>query len=159
LPSIWWIEQKLALDREMACDDAVLAHSGMPHAYAECLAHVAERSFLRRQLALAQAAVARLRQLTVRVTKILDPSRPQPSHMWKPAVPAVVVIAGLCVFSASQAPTLIGFSNETPATIATAVPAIDNQTQLGSQREVKQAAASARPGPSTMAKPPIVTAK
>jgi hypothetical protein len=111
---VWWIERKLALDREMACDDAVLAHSGTPHGYAECLARVAERSFLRRQLALAQAAVSRLKQLTVRVAKILDPNRPQPSRMWRPAVPAVVVVAGLCVFTASQGPELIGFANGSP---------------------------------------------
>ena len=114
VPSVWWIERKLALDREMACDDAVLAHSGTPRGYAECLAHVAERSFLRRQLALAQAAVTRLQQLTVRVAKILDPNRPQPARMWKPAVPAVVVVAGLCVFSVSQAPQLIGFADDGP---------------------------------------------
>jgi len=53
LPSVWWIERRLSLDREMACDDAVLVHSGTPAGYAECLAHVAERSFLRRQIALA----------------------------------------------------------------------------------------------------------
>ncbi|HXO37777.1 MAG TPA: M56 family metallopeptidase, partial [Candidatus Acidoferrum sp.] len=77
LPSVWWIERRLSLDREMACDDAVLAHSGTPRVYAECLAHVAERSFLRRQFALAQAAVGRVRQLTERVTMILDPDRPR----------------------------------------------------------------------------------
>jgi beta-lactamase regulating signal transducer with metallopeptidase domain len=111
LPSVWWIEQKLSLEREMACDDAVLAHSGAPREYAECLAHVAERSFLRRQLAMAQAAVTRIWQLTARVTKILDPSRPQPSKLWKPAIPTVVVVAGLCVFSASHAPMLISFTD------------------------------------------------
>ena len=30
LPSVWWIERRLSLDREMACDDAVLVHSGTP---------------------------------------------------------------------------------------------------------------------------------
>jgi beta-lactamase regulating signal transducer with metallopeptidase domain len=60
LPSVWWIERRLSLDREMACDDAVLAHSGSPRGYAECLARVAERSFLRRQIALAQAVVGRV---------------------------------------------------------------------------------------------------
>src|SRR6201996_7780031 len=93
LPSVWWIERKLSLDREMACDDAVLARSGTPHGYAECLAHIAERSFLRRQIALAQAAVGRVRQLTARVTRILDPERPKSTQMWKPAVPVVMVVA------------------------------------------------------------------
>jgi len=121
LPSVWWIERKLALDREIACDDAVLAQSGTPRGYAECLAHVAERSFLRRQLALAQAAVSRIRQLTVRVAKILDPNRQQSTRVWKPAIPVVVMAAGLCVFSASQAPELIGFADDTPA--ASTIPA------------------------------------
>jgi beta-lactamase regulating signal transducer with metallopeptidase domain len=115
LPSVWWIERRLALDREMACDDAVLEQSGTPRGYAECLARVAERSFLRRQLALAQAAVSKLRQLSVRVTRILDPNRQQQTRIWKPAIPAVMVAAGLCAFSASQAPSLIGFSDSAPA--------------------------------------------
>jgi beta-lactamase regulating signal transducer with metallopeptidase domain len=114
LPSVWWIERKLSLEREMACDDAVLAQSGTPRGYAECLAHVAERSFLRRQLALAQAAVSRVRQLSVRVAKILDPNRQQSTGVWKPAIPVVVVAAGLCAFSASQAPELIGFADDAP---------------------------------------------
>lgn len=111
LPSVWWIERRLSLDREMACDDAVLVHSGTPVGYAECLAHVAERSFLRKQIALAQAAVGRVRQLTARVTRILDPERPQATQLWKPAVPAVMVIALLCAVPASFTPELIGFSD------------------------------------------------
>jgi len=118
VPSVWWISGKLTLEREMACDDAVLEQAGSARSYAECLAHVAEKSFLRRQLALAQAAVTRLKQLTVRLKKILDPNRPQAARAWKPAVPAVVVVAGLCVFSASQGPQLIGFSDGTSQAVA-----------------------------------------
>jgi beta-lactamase regulating signal transducer with metallopeptidase domain len=114
VPSVWWIERRLALEREMACDDAVLAQAGTARGYAECLAHVAERSFLRRQLRLAQAAVTKLRQLTVRVAKILDPNRPKAARVWRPAVPAVIVTAGLCVFTASQGPQLIGFVDGGP---------------------------------------------
>jgi beta-lactamase regulating signal transducer with metallopeptidase domain len=115
LPSVWWIERRLSLDREMACDDAVLVHSGTPHGYAECLAHVAERSFLRKQIALAQAAVGRVRQLTERVTRILDPNRPRATQLWKPAVPVVMVVAMLCAVPASFTPELIGFGDNTPA--------------------------------------------
>jgi bla regulator protein blaR1 len=112
LPSVWWIERRLSLDREMACDDAVLVHSGTPHGYAECLAHVAERSFLRKQIALAQAAVGRVRQLTARVTRILDPERPRATQLWKPAVPVVMVVALLCAVPASFTPELIGFADD-----------------------------------------------
>ena len=115
LPSVWWIERRLSLDREMACDDAVLVHTGTPAGYAECLAHVAERSFLRRQIALAQAAVGRVRQLTARVTRILDPERPKATQLWKPAVPVVIVVALLCAVPASFTPELVGFADEAPA--------------------------------------------
>ncbi|HET8888470.1 MAG TPA: M56 family metallopeptidase [Candidatus Angelobacter sp.] len=111
LPSVWWIERKLSLEREMACDDAVLAHSGSPRGYAECLARVAERSFLRRQIALAQAVVGRVRQLTTRVATILDPDRPRAAHLWKPAIPVVMALAGLCALPASFAPELVSFSD------------------------------------------------
>ena len=118
LPSVWWIERRLSLDREMACDDAVLVHSGTPVGYAECLAHVAERSFLRKQIALAQAAVGRVRQLTERVTGILDPDRPRATQLWKPAVPVVVVVALLCAVPASFTPELIGFADGAPVATA-----------------------------------------
>jgi len=116
LPSVWWIERKLSLDREMACDDAVLAHSGTPRGYAECLAHVAERSFLRRQIALAQAAVGRVRQLTTRVAMILDPNRPPATQLWKPAIPVVILLAGLSALPASFTPSLVNFADDAPAT-------------------------------------------
>jgi beta-lactamase regulating signal transducer with metallopeptidase domain len=111
LPSVWWIERRLSMDREVACDDAVLAHSGTPHAYAECLALIAERSFLRRQLALAQAAVGRMWQLTARVAMILDPNRPKATQLWKPAIPVVMVVAGLCALPASLTPSLVSFAD------------------------------------------------
>jgi beta-lactamase regulating signal transducer with metallopeptidase domain len=114
LPSVWWIERKLSLDREMACDDAVLARSGSPRGYAECLAHIAERSFLRRQIALAQAAVGRVRQLTTRVAVILDPNRPRATQMWKPAIPVVIVLAGLSALPASFTPSLVNFADDAP---------------------------------------------
>ncbi len=115
LPSVWWIERKLSLDREMACDDAVLAHSGTPRGYAECLAHVAERSFLRRQIALAQAAVGRVRQLTTRVAMILDPNRPPATQLWKPAIPVVILLAGLSALPASFTPSFVNFADDAPA--------------------------------------------
>jgi hypothetical protein len=114
LPSVWWIERRLSLDREMACDDAVLVHSGTPLGYAECLARVAERSFMRRQIALAQAAVGRVRQLTERLSRILDPDRPRATQLWKPAVPVVMVIALLCAVPASFTPELVGFADDAP---------------------------------------------
>jgi beta-lactamase regulating signal transducer with metallopeptidase domain len=134
MPSVWWMERRLSLDREMACDDAVLAQAGSPLEYAECLAHVAKRSFLRRQLALAQAAVGRVWQLTERVTMILDPDRPRATQLGKAAVPLVVVLAGLCAFPASFTPELVGFADA--AATAQARPAKFSST---TEKEMAQA--------------------
>jgi beta-lactamase regulating signal transducer with metallopeptidase domain len=116
-PGVWWIERKLSLDREMACDDAVLAQIDTPRVYALCLARVAERGFLRRQMALAQAAVDRVRQLTQRVTRILDGNRPRSTQLWKPALPMVAAIALLCAVSTSRTPRLVSLHDDQLATI------------------------------------------
>ena len=73
---------------------------------------LAEDTVLRRQVALAQAVVGRVRQLTTRVATILDPERPRAAHLWKPAIPVVMVLAGLCALPASFAPELVSFSDQ-----------------------------------------------
>jgi beta-lactamase regulating signal transducer with metallopeptidase domain len=121
-PGVWWIERKLSLDREMACDDAVVARAENPRVYAECLATVAEKSFLRRQYALVQAAVDRVRQLSLRLASILDRDRPQTSRLWKPALPMVTAFAVFCAFSVSWTPELVRLSGP-PAMAASKVSA------------------------------------
>jgi beta-lactamase regulating signal transducer with metallopeptidase domain len=106
-PGVWWMERELSLHREIACDDAVLAQTSSPRTYAECLARVAEKSFLRRQIAMAQAAVSRVRQLTVRVARILDPNRAATTQIWKPAIPAVAALALVSGISVAHAPELV----------------------------------------------------
>jgi hypothetical protein len=119
-PAVWWIEKRVSLEREMACDDAVLAESDDPRAYAECLVHLAERSVIRRGVALAQAAVGRIRQTTMRVAQILDVNRPvRTGSVWKPAVSLVAGFALLSVVGVSRAPQLVAFEESEPqATIA-----------------------------------------
>lgn len=106
-PAVWWMDRELSLQREMACDDTVLAQTASPQTYAECLARVAEKSFMRRQIALAQAAVNRMRQLSARVGRILDPNRGESTKSWKPAIPAVVALALISGVSVSSAPELV----------------------------------------------------
>lgn len=107
-PVVWWIERKLTLEREMACDDAVLVGGGDPRSYAECLVRLAEKSFMRRGLALAQAAVGRLRHTSLRVAQILN-GQPRVRRCWKPAMAASVAVAGICAGVAFRTPVLVGF--------------------------------------------------
>jgi hypothetical protein len=42
-PAVWLIGRRLRLERELACDDAVVRATGQPVSYAECLAKLVER--------------------------------------------------------------------------------------------------------------------
>jgi beta-lactamase regulating signal transducer with metallopeptidase domain len=111
-PAVWWIEKKVSLEREMACDDAVLAETASPRAYAECLAHLAEKTLIQRSLAFAQAALGKIHQTSLRVAQILDANRPTGNgRSWKPAVSLVAVFAMTCVVGIARAPRLIAFSD------------------------------------------------
>jgi bla regulator protein blaR1 len=119
-PAVWWIEKKLSLEREMACDDAVLAATAQPRAYAECLAHLAERTFIRRALirkgvALAQAALGRMRHTSLRVAQILNPNRPSAAKSWKPALALIAVFAAGALVLGSKEPQLIAFEDASSA--------------------------------------------
>jgi beta-lactamase regulating signal transducer with metallopeptidase domain len=119
-PAVWWIERRLALEREMACDDLVLAKTTSPRAYAECLVSLAEKSFLRRGIGLAQAAVDRLRNVSLRVTQILDVNRSRATRVWSPAPVLVAGVSLVCVMALSHAPTrLVSFESGAASPSAT----------------------------------------
>ena len=111
-PLVWWIEARLSLEREMACDDAVLARTANARDYAQCLTRMAEKSFLRRQVILAQAAVNRMRQLSLRVTQILDTKRPGTTRLWWPAVPLVMVVASICAVPGWRTSSLVAVEED-----------------------------------------------
>jgi len=132
-PAVWWIEKKVSLEREMACDDVVLAESASPRAYAACLVRLAEKSLVRRSLALAQAAVGRICQTSQRVAKILDVNRPAgATTSWKPAVSLVAAFAVVCIAGIDRAPRLVAFENLRPQVLATS--ASHSLTQVAAKR-------------------------
>jgi beta-lactamase regulating signal transducer with metallopeptidase domain len=119
-PVVWWLEGKLALEREMACDDLVVAATSSPRAYARCLVSLAEKSLGRRNFALAQAAVSRVRHTTLRIRQILDDKRSGPTGVWKPAVGFAATAAMACLLFVNDAPKLVRFAspaNEVQGTV------------------------------------------
>jgi beta-lactamase regulating signal transducer with metallopeptidase domain len=166
-PAVWWIEKQVSLEREMACDDAVLAETANPRAYAECLTHLAEKSFVRRSLALAQAALGRVRQTSLRVAQILDADRPTSTkHAWKPAVSLVAGFAVACAVFVSRAPRLVAFEDSHPATtmeIAKASTGADASSSLSSGRQnvVAESGTALRPSKATFRsrRPRVIPAK
>ena len=113
-PAVWWLDSRIAAEREMACDDAVLRATRDARAYARCLARVAEQTYVRRTLALAQAAVGRLRLTSARVKRLLA-GPAENAHGWKPAV-AVSLFATVAIAGAfCRTPELISFNSPTIA--------------------------------------------
>jgi beta-lactamase regulating signal transducer with metallopeptidase domain len=111
-PAVWWIDAKIATEREIACDDAVVAETRRPRAYAECLAYLAEKTFVRRSVGLAQAALGRMRQTSARIAQILDVNRTtSTSRSWGTAASIVGVLALGCGLLYSRAPGLVAFGS------------------------------------------------
>jgi len=113
-PAMWWIDRGLSREREMACDDFVLAATSDAHAYAECLVTLAEKSLLRRSLVLAQAAIGRVQETAHRVARILDAERPVATKVWKPALGLVSAVSVACLVTMSHAPALVAFEASAP---------------------------------------------
>jgi len=117
-PAVWWIESRLSLEREMACDDQVLAATADARGYAECLIALLEKSLARRGWAMAQAAVHRAQEASLRLAQILDTGRPNSKHVWKPALGLVGVFSLVCLAVMPGAPKFVAFEgngHEIPA--------------------------------------------
>ncbi len=70
-PVLIWIERRLCLERELACDDEVLRLTKAPKAYATCLTNLAEHRLGRRVAALSLGAWEKRSELARRVNSIL----------------------------------------------------------------------------------------
>jgi bla regulator protein blaR1 len=167
-PAVWWIEKRLSLEREMACDDTVLAETGNPRAYAECLVSLAEKSLMRRSLtqdgllqrglALTQAAISRARETSIRLAQILDMDRPRATRVFKPALGLMTALASVCLIMLPNAPRLIAFENAAPPQ---SLPAASNNFQPRAQSFVVPVAArtsiaAKEPGVFKVAATPVV---
>ena len=124
-PAVWWIENRLSVEREMACDDAVLAETSNPHAYATCLVSLLEKSLAHRspsgRWSMAQAAVHRAREASARLAQILDRNRPVATRIGKPALGIIGAFSLLCLALLPHAPEFVAVDpgtkagNSTPA--------------------------------------------
>jgi len=88
-PLAWVAARRLREERELACDDIVLAHGTTPSAYASDLLEIARAH--RARPALAAVAMARRSQLADRLLAVLDGARARGRVARRQAVPAVGV--------------------------------------------------------------------
>jgi beta-lactamase regulating signal transducer with metallopeptidase domain len=112
-PAVWWIESRLAVEREMACDDIVVAETDNPMGYANCLVSLLERSLAQRGWTMAQAIVHRAREASERVAQILDKNRPAARGISKPLLGLVGTFAALCAVMLPATPQFVAFDRVT----------------------------------------------
>lgn len=110
-PAVWWIDNRLSIEREMSCDDVVLARSRSARQYAACLVSLAEKTHAHRSLALAQAAVSHLKHTAQRISKILDGRERTVRPLLKPAVAAAAVFGAVSFVAIQRTPQLVSFQN------------------------------------------------
>jgi beta-lactamase regulating signal transducer with metallopeptidase domain len=134
-PAVWWIERRLSLEREMACDDQVLAETANPRGYAKCLIALLEKSVARRGWVMAQAVVHRAREVSLRLARILDSGRPDTRNVWNPALGLVGAFSLLCFIVVPRAPQVVAFEQNTRA-----IQADDAHSALISQSPISAAA-------------------
>jgi beta-lactamase regulating signal transducer with metallopeptidase domain len=95
-PALWWIDRRLRIEREMACDEIAVTFTGSPKSYAQCLLKLAS---LRDVLPAMRTAPAIFTpsSLRARVIKIVSP-RSSIAPVWSRSI-AAATITVLCLMS------------------------------------------------------------
>ena len=110
-PAVRWVGRSLDLEREIACDDRVVARTGAPKAYAGCLTRIAEWTPAHPAPALAPGIHGAARMLVPRVERLLA-SRPYASRATsRVAVVAGAVLVATVVFQLRLLPPLVAERN------------------------------------------------
>jgi hypothetical protein len=121
-PVLAWIERRLCLERELACDDNVLRFTRAPKAYARCLTSLAEQRLERQQnerraAALSLGAWERRSELGRRVHSILRGAggiEGMGRVQARVAVGAVVLALVGGASELARCPRMVSFANATP---------------------------------------------
>ncbi len=97
-PAVWWTNRQIHLEREMACDEMVVAVTGAPRAYAACLTYLATLTRAPREAQLAVGAIG-ASGLTRRVRQVLAwEGRPMGAgRLANPSLLALLVVLALWV--------------------------------------------------------------
>jgi beta-lactamase regulating signal transducer with metallopeptidase domain len=121
-PAAWWIERRLHVEREMACDEMTVAITGSPKSYAACLVKLAALRGSERTLLPAPAALG-ASGLRVRVTRILS-HRALIAPVWARGIAAAIVTTLSVVSLAAGAQRLVGVTVLLPFEVV-GLPGID----------------------------------
>ncbi|HEX4067509.1 MAG TPA: M56 family metallopeptidase [Acidobacteriaceae bacterium] len=111
-PAVWWIDARLSVERELACDDEVLAVTGNARAYAGCLIDLLERGCARRGWTMAQALMVHARDASTRIARILQGGTPKSTRIGRVALGITATVSLACAGVTAVVPSLVGFEPE-----------------------------------------------
>ena len=119
-PALLWVDRRLSLERELACDAGVVASTAAPFDYAHCLTRLAEHRLRSRTVALALSAWSRQSELARRVHSLLRPMRTMSPLQARVSIALLSLgLAGGAVEMA-RAPRLVSFTEAVSAPVAEA---------------------------------------
>jgi beta-lactamase regulating signal transducer with metallopeptidase domain len=145
-PAIAYAGTRIALEREIACDDAVVAQTGRAHRYATCLWKLVESARLPAQPVMAPGALFTPKQITRRIEQLLDANRNALPRLSPTSALALGALAATLVIVAMQRAPVVALEDpvapsapaahaqpSTPpaATAASATPAVADAAALG----------------------------
>jgi beta-lactamase regulating signal transducer with metallopeptidase domain len=105
-PAAWWAARRLRVERELACDDRVIATAGRAREYADHLLEIAYAFGGDRAPALA-VSMARPRQLEGRMLAALDAARNRSVPAWPVRLAGAVIAATLLLPVASATSAVV----------------------------------------------------
>jgi beta-lactamase regulating signal transducer with metallopeptidase domain len=109
-PAVYWIGQRMSIEREMACDDWVIAATGTAEPYATSLTRVAELSQWARAGILAAGATGNRSHLFRRIHHMLDRTRNAAPRLDFGPLGAAIAAIGILIYAAARAPQMIAFA-------------------------------------------------
>ncbi len=112
-PAAWWIARRLRIERELACDDRVIAAGTEGRAYAGHLLEIAYSLGGHRAPALA-VCMARRRQIEGRLLAAIDPARDRSVPALRVRVASAAIAAALMFPLAVVRPAAVAAQTEVP---------------------------------------------
>ena len=109
-PAVYWIGHRMSIEREMACDDWVVATTGTAKPYAASLTKVAELSQWGHAGVLAVGATGNRSQLFSRVHHMLDRTRNAAPKLALGPLGAAIVAVGTLIYVGARVPQMIAFA-------------------------------------------------
>ncbi len=109
-PVVRWVSKRIDLEREIACDDFVIATTGEAQPYAACLARVVELSGGVRALRVAVAAAEDRSHLARRVEMLLDNSRHTGTRLLGLRLAAATLSIAALAGGAARTPAVLEFA-------------------------------------------------